>query len=234
MSNQKPRATAAKIEEFIQDDRNANAGTPRGLGMVSESLRTSGAGRSILVDRDGRIIAGNKTAECAADVGLTDAIVVESDGTRLVVVRRTDITLDSAEGRRLAIADNRTSEVSQSWDVGVLSSLSDELPDLDLGSMWFSHELVSLGVIADDGEPVNAPADHWVGMPEFHQNDEEASRTLKVHFRNDQDAARFGNVLGQKITPDTKSFWYPPMEAMSVENLRFAADVTEAERGDES
>ena len=58
----------AKISDLIPDAANANKGTQRGLKALDTSLRQYGAGRSILIDRDGRIIAGNKTAERAADI----------------------------------------------------------------------------------------------------------------------------------------------------------------------
>ncbi len=130
-----------KLEELTPDDLNANKGTPRGAGMIEHSLREFGAGRSILVDKNGRIIAGNKTAEAAGSIGLDDAVLVESDGRRLVVVKRTDIDLDSPQGRALAVADNRTSEVGLEWDKESLAWLSDQI---DLGQFWFDDELEAL------------------------------------------------------------------------------------------
>jgi hypothetical protein len=130
-----------KLEELKPDNLNANKGTPRGAGMIEHSLREFGAGRSILVDKNGRIIAGNKTAEAAGSIGLDDAVLVESDGRRLVVVKRTDIDLDSPQGRALAVADNRTSEVGLDWDRESLAWLSDQI---DLGQFWFDDELDAL------------------------------------------------------------------------------------------
>ena len=48
------------LADLTPDPRNANLGTERGLAMLERSLRETGAGRSILVDRAGRVIAGNK------------------------------------------------------------------------------------------------------------------------------------------------------------------------------
>ena len=56
----------AKIDELITDRKNANKGTQAGLRALDKSLRDLGAGRSILVDKHGEIIAGNKTTEKAA------------------------------------------------------------------------------------------------------------------------------------------------------------------------
>src|SRR5438552_2935987 len=99
------------LRDLTPDPRNPNRGSERGGAMVEESLRRYGAGRSILVDKRGNIIAGNHVAEVAADIGLDDCILVPTDGRKLVVVQRTDLDIDSPAGRALAIADNRTSEV---------------------------------------------------------------------------------------------------------------------------
>lgn len=100
-----------KLTDLKADIRNANRGTERGRKLVKKSLEQYGAGRSILVDRNGVIIAGNKTAEGAAAAGVTDVLLVPSDGTKLVAVQRVDIDIDSQAGRELAIADNRASEI---------------------------------------------------------------------------------------------------------------------------
>jgi DNA methylase len=131
-----------KLSDFAQDPKNANAGTDRGRALVEHSLRTYGAGRSILVDKDGVIVAGNKTAAAAAAIGLDDAIVVETTGDRLVVVKRTDLDLDSdPAARELALADNRAGELGLAWDTEVLAELGAEL---DLGQFWTKDELRDL------------------------------------------------------------------------------------------
>lgn len=136
-------AVTALLTDLRPDDRNANAGTERGRAMVEESLRRFGAGRSILVDRNGRIIAGNATHEAAIDIGLTDAVIVRTDGTRLVVVQRLDLDIDSPAGRALAVADNRTSEVGLSWEPGVIAGLAVD-DSIDLSALFSAVELADL------------------------------------------------------------------------------------------
>lgn len=104
------------IESLVPDNKNFNKGTQYGDHLMDESLRRFGLGRSILIDKNNRIIAGNKTAEKAADIGFTDVVVVEVDGNQLVAVKRKDIDLDSAKGRELALADNATSKANLAWD----------------------------------------------------------------------------------------------------------------------
>ena len=125
------------------DTKNANKGTERGRYMVEASLRETGAGRSILLDKDGRIIAGNKTFEAASDIGLP-VRVVETDGTELVAVKRTDLDLDDDTGtaRKLAYYDNRAAQVGLDWDAEQL--LGDISAGLDLSAMFRQDELDSL------------------------------------------------------------------------------------------
>src|SRR5258708_2905904 len=106
-----------KLSALTPDTRNANKGTDRGRKVVRESLRKYGAGRSILLDKSGNIIAGNKTVEGAQAIGLEDVQIVKSDGTRLIAVQRTDLDINDRKARELAIADNRASELGLEWDV---------------------------------------------------------------------------------------------------------------------
>lgn len=116
---------------------NANKGTARGRKMLTASLERLGAGRSIVADRDGNIIAGNKTFEAAKD---REIIVVPSDGEKLVVVQRTDLDIDSAKAKELAIADNRIGEVDLAWDAEMLGQYT----EIDLSEFWSDAELRSL------------------------------------------------------------------------------------------
>jgi len=141
------------LGDISPDPKNANRGTERGLGMLDQSLRTYGAGRSILCDRHGVCIAGNKTLERAADIGM-DVEVVQSDGTRLVVVQRTD--LDLAEGgaaRELAYADNRAGQVGLDWDPAVLAA--DLAAGIDLDKFWLPGEMELIGP-EKESEPLDA------------------------------------------------------------------------------
>lgn len=130
-----------KISDLQPDPLNANRGTERGAAMLESSLRKFGAGRSILLDREGRIIAGNKTAENAAAIGLDDVIIVKTDGKKLVAVQREDLDLasDDNAARELAYADNVTSQ--QNLDFDPAQILADINAGVDLGQFWTENEL---------------------------------------------------------------------------------------------
>ena len=110
------------INELKPDGRNYNKGTDKGRKLVKRSLKELGAGRSVLVDKDGNIIAGNKTVEAAKALGYDNILIVPTDGKTLVAVQRTDVALDSEQGRALALADNATASAGLAWDFDMMAA----------------------------------------------------------------------------------------------------------------
>lgn len=130
-----------KLSDLQQDGHNANKGTFRGKCAVERSIANCGAGRSIVTDKNGVILAGNKTAAAAESAGLNeDVIVVETDGSQLVVVKRTDLEASDVKAKELALADNRTAELGLEWNPDVLKELS-AVSDLDLKPYFSPAEL---------------------------------------------------------------------------------------------
>jgi hypothetical protein len=122
------------INELIPDRKNANKHTEKGSRLLEKSLKNLGAGRSILIDKDNNIVAGNSTVEQATKLGLPVRII-ETNGKELIAVKRTDVLLDSKKGRELAIADNQTAQEGIDFDFDVLEELNTEF-DFDFGSEW--------------------------------------------------------------------------------------------------
>lgn len=114
------------IAELIPDDKNFNMGSEFGKQLLDKSFGKFGAGRSILLDKNNRIIAGNKASESYGELGGEDVLVIETDGKTLVAVKRVDIDLDTKEGRELAAADNATQKADLVWDQEMLKSVSEE------------------------------------------------------------------------------------------------------------
>jgi hypothetical protein len=144
-----------RASDLIPDNRNANKGSVRGTAAISESLARYGAGRSVLADRNGKLIAGNGTTEGFVANGNDDVIVVTTDGTKLVVVQRTDLDLDrDTAARELAHADNRTNQLGYTPDVSIITE--DMTSGLDLGWLWRNDELESMKGL------VETPADQII------------------------------------------------------------------------
>ncbi len=126
------------IKELKFDPQNANKGTERGNQALEESLQRYGAGRSVLADKNGVIIAGNKTVEKAGELGIENAVFVPTRGDQLVVVVREDLDLTTdPEARALAIADNRVGELDLNWNI---EALVDSAKDLETLEPFFYQE----------------------------------------------------------------------------------------------
>ena len=108
-----------KAKDLIHDDKNFNKGSEVGAELIKKSFSKFGAGRSILLDKNNRIIAGNKSVEFS---GLQDVVIVESDGTQLIAVKRTDIDLDSPQGREMALADNASAKANIVFDAELIEA----------------------------------------------------------------------------------------------------------------
>ncbi len=149
----------ATIDDLTPDTRNANKGTVRGRAMIEQSIRECGAGRSIVVDREGRVIGGNKTLEVVEELGLP-VVVVPSDGKTLVVVQRTDLDLATdPKARRLAYLDNRTTDVDLEWDAEAIAA--DLEAGVELGDLFDKGELdeIMASIEPDPGEAPEAQID---------------------------------------------------------------------------
>jgi hypothetical protein len=63
--------------------------------------------------------------------------------------------------------------------------------------------------------------DLWKGMPEFRQNDCEPYRSILVHFNDERDMKAFSDLVGQKLTTDTKYLWFPRQAVDSIVTKRW-------------
>ena len=119
------------MEEIKFDKRNYRKHNDRNKELIRKSLNECGAGRSIVIDNNNEIIAGNGIYEQAQELGIKTKII-ETDGSELVVVKRTDLSTEDEKRRKLAIMDNSTSDSSE-FDIELLS-VDFEMPELkDMG-----------------------------------------------------------------------------------------------------
>lgn len=138
------------ISDLKFDDKNFNKHTQHGMGLLEKSLRENGAGRSILIDKDNNIIAGNGIVEAAGSIGMDKVKIVEVKGDELVAVKRTDISLNSRKGREMALADNATAAEDLSWDNDAIADASEEF-GFDPGD-WISDWYENNGVEVEEDE----------------------------------------------------------------------------------
>lgn len=151
------KVTRRKLGDYRPDARNPNQGSPRGKRLIIDSLREVGAGRSVVADTHGELVAGNQTFDAAAAAGITEVIEIETAGDALVVVRRTDLDLsdpDDPRARRYAYLDNRAQETSLTWDVDRM--LADLEAGVDLDGIFRQDELDDLMAQHDIDELVES------------------------------------------------------------------------------
>ena len=177
MTPKKRAKPLTHIKDLVPDPNNRRKHTPRNVGMIVEALHKVGTGRSIVIDENNEVLAGNATIEAAGEAGITDLKVVEAKGSELIAVRRTG--LSEAQKRDLAIYDNRTGELAD-WDAKQL--LEDANNNIDLSSFFYDEELQS----------ILASAEH-VDLDQFFENDPNANQeetiTLTLKFSPDDHQA---------------------------------------------
>lgn len=119
-----------EIKDLKQDKRNYRKHNDKNISLIKKSVKECGLGRSVVIDKNDEIIAGN---------GLVSSIpkntkikVVETDGSELVVVKRTDLDTNDEKRKKLAIMDNSASDSSR-FDIELLTE-DFEIPALaDMG-----------------------------------------------------------------------------------------------------
>jgi DNA modification methylase len=136
------------INNLKADHKNARKRTDRSADLIKESLERYGAARSIVIDEENRILAGNGTVEGAKAAGIKNLRIIDTEGDEIIAIRRTGLSEDEKVG--LALADNRTSDLSE-WDQEMLHRLSE---DHDL-SPWFDEGDLAELIPSEDLEELN-------------------------------------------------------------------------------
>ena len=103
----------AKIKSEIHTDkRNYRKHSDENKRIINKSLSELGAGRSILIDSENEIIAGNGVFEQAEKQNIKIKII-ETDGTELIAVKRTDLKTNDKKRKKLALIDNHATDTSE-------------------------------------------------------------------------------------------------------------------------
>lgn len=138
MEENKVNIEVVSIDDLVQDDHNFNKGNEQGAELLERSFRECGAGRSVLIDKDNRLVGGNKAQKGFKAAGKKKVIIVDSDADTLVAVRRKDVSLDSAEGRKMAYLDNLTTQVNLTWDQTELQAVQADVEGFDIADFGVS------------------------------------------------------------------------------------------------
>ena len=197
------------IERVIPYERNARIIPQKAVDKVAASLKEFGWRQPIVVDPQGIIVVGHARRMGALQNGWPQVPVhVAKD-------------LTAAQIKAYRLADNRTAMESM-FDDEILRLEFADLKALDIDLSLTAFELPQINGILDG----IAGAPNWAGMPEFEQGDLMPEKSIKVHFATKADCAAFSKLVGQKITDETPSIWYPEAEKSVNVAKRYASGET--------
>lgn len=108
-----------QIKDLKQDKRNYRRHNQRNLDLIKKSVLEVGLGRSVVIDNENEIVCGNGLVSTLAKN--TPIKVIETDGSELIVVKRTDLSTGDEKRKQLAVMDNSTSDSSE-FDMELLST----------------------------------------------------------------------------------------------------------------
>ncbi|HLL88534.1 MAG TPA: hypothetical protein VK324_04470 [Tepidisphaeraceae bacterium] len=116
--------------------------------------------RSIALDKDNNVLGGNQVLQAAVNAGMIRVRIIDTNGQEIVAVRRTDVSIDTAEGRELALADNLIPLRSRDLDADVIQRQAAD----------YGIRLEGIGLSADElaimlQEAAKAEADAGGGEP---------------------------------------------------------------------
>lgn len=96
-----------KLTDYTPDDRNFNKHSQYGMGLLEKSVEQVGVIESITVSSDNKVLSGNARQEVMSQkFEGVEPIMVETDGTRPIIIKRTDIKSGTDQFHRAALLAN--------------------------------------------------------------------------------------------------------------------------------
>ena len=129
------------------DSKNYRKHNDENKKLIAQSLQDLGFGRSILIDNDNTIIAGNATFVEAEKLGMPIK-VIETDGTELVAIKRTDLQEGDLKRKQLGVIDNLATDKSE-FDTELIKT---DFDDLDLSSFGITFDDLDLKIEVESDE----------------------------------------------------------------------------------
>jgi hypothetical protein len=186
------------------------------LSHITESIRTNGIYRNIVVARDGTILAGHGVVEAAKKMGLKEVPVI-----------RIDVDPEDTKALKIMTGDNEISHLAELDDRTLTELLKDinlRDPEKLLGTGFDEQMLAALALVTRPKSELNDinEAAEWVGMPGY--NPDLAPLKIVVSFMTEEDRQSFAALCGATFTPKTKSMWWPLRDKDDVADVRFEAE----------
>lgn len=130
------------------------------------------------------------------------------------------VAADSFEqAKRKVLA--QASQYGQVEREGLLDLMAEaELKTLDLLQNFRFPEIPPILFIDEENDPYA----EWKGMPSFRQEDKLGFQVITVHFSDQKGVDKFAELVEQKISPKTRSLWFPEVPFDRTEKERYQSE----------
>jgi hypothetical protein len=129
----------ASIDDVHLDPANTRTHPERNKAAIRASLTRFRAGRSIVLDANNVVRAGNGTIEEARQAGFDEVLIVEPKPNQIVAVKRADWS--ASEATAYSVADNRIASLAEDDDAALATTLRAlQSEDFDLAAVGYSDE----------------------------------------------------------------------------------------------
>lgn len=189
-----------KISDIQPDDKNFNKHTDYGMELLNRSIDEVGVIESITVSNDNKTISGNARRETIEKkFGDVEPIIVETDGKRPIILKRTDINSNTEEFHRAAILANTVSKHNINLDLNLIQEVAVDQFDMDieeLGITVVPDELYDDDFEEDGGGTMDAKPE-TTGMIAISLDDDEHLEwlSLKEKIEIPQDKKAFIHLI---------------------------------------
>jgi hypothetical protein len=114
-----------KITDFHPDEKNFNKHSEYGMSLLQKSIEKVGVIESITVSADGKIITGNARQEKFLEVfgDEVQPVVIETDGKRPVILKRTDINSGTKQFHEAALLANTVAKKNINLDTELIQEV---------------------------------------------------------------------------------------------------------------
>ena len=198
------------MNDIKLDQNNYRKHGDKNKRLIKKSLSECGAGRSILLDGDDVLIAGNGVYEQSRELGIR-VRVIETDGTELIAIKRTDLKTTDEKRKILALADNHTSDTSEF--------------DYDLLSEVFNAEVLSdweIETLADTEEPEGDIYTQKIQSPIYEPSNEKPHLSTLIDTNKTEELIK--RIEEAEIPIEVKEFLEMAARRHTVFNYSLIAD----------
>ena len=172
-----------KLSSITPDDKNNNKHTAYGMDLLEKSVNKVGIIESITVSNDDKIISGNARHEVIGKNFTKEALVIETDGTQPIIIKRTDIESDTKQFYEASILANTTAKKNIDFDIEVIESLGVEydIDVVDLGVDIYNNDTINLDNFFEEDNNNNKENKNKIVLEYTDEDFELVNEALKNH-----------------------------------------------------